>query len=125
MYLYMSKYDVHEVEKIVAIVSSLVFLLAISTLLTTTLALAPSCVDGNDVTASGDYDPDGDDGVAPFPVECDGDSVVVHHNREGRTNVNGYVARVSDVKTWNGSPVIVPFWEEWTGYRLSPLTVGQ
>ena len=55
----------------------------------------PSCVDNSDLIDSGNYDPDGDGGVESFPIQCDGDHLVVHHNNEDRTQVDGFGPSVS------------------------------
>ena len=59
-------------------------------LFTIARSLTPSCVDSNDVNISGNYDPDGDGGLTSFPVECEGNDVVLHHNREAHTEVDDY-----------------------------------
>ena len=65
------------------------FVSAFHLLLSIAYASTTSCVDSNDLTASGSYDPDGDGGVESFPIECEEEYIVVHHLHETRTYVNG------------------------------------
>ena len=54
-----------------------------------------SCVDSSDWYGTGGYDPDGDGGVGPFSIECDGDYLVFHHSQEALKRVHGYAPNVS------------------------------
>ena len=74
-----------------AIMESHAFVSAFHLLLSIVYASTTSCVDSNDLTASGSYDPDGDGGVESFPIECEEEYIVVHHLHESRTFVNGPV----------------------------------
>ena len=70
------------------------FVSAFYLLLSIVCASTTSCVYRNDLNASGGYDPDGAGGVGSFPIECEGEYLVVHHLHEDRTLVNDYADHV-------------------------------
>ena len=72
-----------------AIMESHAFVSAFHLLLSIVCASTTSCVDSNDLTTSGSYDPDGDGGVESFPIKCEEEYIVIHHLQEDRTLVNG------------------------------------
>ena len=66
-----------------------------------------SCVDSSDWYGTDDYDPDGDGGVAPFSIECNGDYLVFSRVNQGRTRVDGYAPNVS------AQPLFLRYFNQW------------